>query len=472
MEQLHAPGRATPPRPSPSSRTNRAKTIGGARQWGARRVADAPWSHRRVRGADTPAGSADRDAASSRDGAFAALRLVDSVTTTTGVVIATYRTAQPGADGGGMTERLTIWSSRRPWLTLAGWGLALVAADRAQRGVPRRRAVRRRGAHERYGVEARRRAGVRALCRRARPARAETRPRWSSFAPRRRPWMSRASERRVEVIAAELRASRCDSSHHLLRHGRAAAGLPGSRCHRDARRPRPRRRGRDRGRRRRRAGRRRPRRDSTPRSPASSRSTPTSRRWRRRTCCNGELGFGLPAALIVLLIVFGSVVAGLIPVAAVARLDHRRARADGARRAGFSALGLRHQHAHRDGPRARDRLLAVHPLPLPRGARSRAGEARRDRRRPAPRPAERCCSAASRSRSRWSGSCSCRSTIMRSLAAGAIAAGLVSVAAALTLLPALLEPARRSRQRAAHPVLRADRGPRAEPLLVARRCER
>ena len=35
------------------------------------------------------------------DGAFAALRLVDSVTTTTGVVIATYRTAQPGADGGG-----------------------------------------------------------------------------------------------------------------------------------------------------------------------------------------------------------------------------------------------------------------------------------------------------------------------------------------------------------------------------------
>ena len=29
---------------------------------------------------------------------------------------------------------------------------------------------------------------------------------------------------------------------------------------------------------------------------------------------NGELGFGLPAALIVLLIVFGSVVAGLVPM--------------------------------------------------------------------------------------------------------------------------------------------------------------
>ena len=51
-----------------------------------------------------------------------------------------------------------------------------------------------------------------------------------------------------------------------------------------------------------------------PRSPASSRSTRTSRRWRRRTCANGELGFGLPAALIVLLIVFGSVVGGLIPL--------------------------------------------------------------------------------------------------------------------------------------------------------------
>ena len=47
------------------------------------------------------------------------------------------------------------------------------------------------------------------------------------------------------------------------------------------------------------------------------------------------------------------------------------------------------------------------------------------------------------------------STIMRSLAAGAIAAGLVSVAAALTLLPALLSLLGRSRQCAAHPVLRA-----------------
>jgi putative drug exporter of the RND superfamily len=33
-----------------------------------------------------------------------------------------------GTEPGVMTERLAIWSSRRAWLTLAGWGLALVAA--------------------------------------------------------------------------------------------------------------------------------------------------------------------------------------------------------------------------------------------------------------------------------------------------------------------------------------------------------
>ena len=27
-----------------------------------------------------------------------------------------------------MTERLAVWSSRRPWLTLAGWVVVFVAA--------------------------------------------------------------------------------------------------------------------------------------------------------------------------------------------------------------------------------------------------------------------------------------------------------------------------------------------------------
>ena len=37
---------------------------------------------------------------------------------------------------GAMTERLAVWSSRRPWLTLAGWALALVAAIAISCGVP------------------------------------------------------------------------------------------------------------------------------------------------------------------------------------------------------------------------------------------------------------------------------------------------------------------------------------------------
>ena len=95
----------------------------------------------------------------------------------------------------------------------------------------------------------------------------------------------------------------------------------------------------------------------------------------------GELEFGLPAALIILLLVFGAVVAGLVPllmaiVAIVVALG-----LCALARAGVLALGLLREHAHRDGARARDRLLAVRRLALPRGADGRAGGARRDRRR-------------------------------------------------------------------------------------------
>jgi uncharacterized membrane protein YdfJ with MMPL/SSD domain len=34
----------------------------------------------------------------------------------------------PNSGRPGMTERIAVWSSRRPWLTLAGWALALIAA--------------------------------------------------------------------------------------------------------------------------------------------------------------------------------------------------------------------------------------------------------------------------------------------------------------------------------------------------------
>ena len=152
---------------------------------------------------------------------------------------------------------------------------------------------------------------------------------------------------------------------------------------------------------------------------------------------NGELGFGLPAALIVLLIVFGSVVGGLIPllmaiVAIVIGLALTALVGQAFPLSVFAtnmltgmglALGIdyslfvlsRYREERHHGQEKLDAIAAV---------------------------------AASASRAvlfsgiaftlAMVGLLLVPSTIMRSLAVGAIAAGLVSVAAALTLLPALL----------------------------------
>ena len=257
-----------------------------------------------------------------------------------------------------MTERLAVWSSRRPWLTLAGWALALVAAiaisaaflgdalsgdEEVTSDTESRRADELE--FERFAEE---RGGRRAP------------PRWSSFAPGRRRSMSHASSGGCGDRSGAA-ASGCDPGHHLLRHRRAAAGLSGSRCHGDARGPRPRCRGRHRGRRRRRAGRRR--------------SSGVRRHDHRRVHARRRLldaGRGGPAQRRAGVRIAGCADraadrlrlrgGGAHPVADGDRLDRRRPRARGARRAGVSALGLRHEHAHRDGARARDRLLAVRPL--------------------------------------------------------------------------------------------------------------
>ena len=93
----------------------------------------------------------------------------------------------------------------------------------------------------------------------------------------------------------------------------------------------------------------------------------------------GELQFGLPAALVILLLVFGAVVAAFVPLvmASVAIIVGARAHRD--RRAGVRALDLRRQHAHGDGARAGDRLLAVRRLALSRGTRARPRRAGRHR---------------------------------------------------------------------------------------------
>ena len=152
---------------------------------------------------------------------------------------------------------------------------------------------------------------------------------------------------------------------------------------------------------------------------------------------DGELGFGLPAALLVLLLVFGSVVAGLIPVllsvvsitvalaltALVGQAFPLSVFATNMLTAMGLALGI-------------DYSLFI--LSRYREERARGRE-----------PAD-AIAAAGATASRavlfsgiaftlaMTGLLLVPSTIMRSLAAGAIAAAVVSVAAALTLMPALL----------------------------------
>src|SRR5215217_3446078 len=152
---------------------------------------------------------------------------------------------------------------------------------------------------------------------------------------------------------------------------------------------------------------------------------------------NGELGFGLPVALIVLLIVFGSVVAGLVPLLSaiisitvalgllslVGQAFPLSVFATNMLTGMGLALGIdyslfvlsRYREERLHGREKLDAIAAV---------------------------------GATASRAvlfsgiaftlAMVGLLLVPSTIMRSLAAGAIAAGLVSVAAALTLLPALL----------------------------------
>ena len=90
---------------------------------------------------------------------------------------------------------------------------------------------------------------------------------------------------------------------------------------------------------------------------------------------HGELAFGLPAALIVLMLVFGAVVAALRPRSLMALVSILVGLGSWRCSRSSSALDLHREHAHRDGPRARDRLLAVRDVPLPRGAPARPRQA-------------------------------------------------------------------------------------------------
>jgi RND superfamily putative drug exporter len=152
---------------------------------------------------------------------------------------------------------------------------------------------------------------------------------------------------------------------------------------------------------------------------------------------NGELGFGLPAALIVLLIVFGSVVAGLIPlllaivgitvalalVALVGQAFPLSVFATNMLTGMGLALGIDYSLFVLSRYRE-ERLREREPLDAIAAVGATASRA--------------VLFSGIAFSLAMVGLLLVPSTIMRSLAAGAIAAGLVSVAAALTLLPALL----------------------------------
>ena len=147
----------------------------------------------------------------------------------------------------------------------------------------------------------------------------------------------------------------------------------------------------------------------------------------------GELFFGAPLA-VVLLVVFGAVVAGLIAALMLAIASIVVALALVALVAGLlRPVGVHPEHADRHGPRARDRLLAVHALALPRTVQ---GRVKLDAIATAGATAGRAVLFSGVAFVlAMLGLLLVPSTIFRSPAAGAILVGIVSMIAALTLLP-------------------------------------
>ena len=157
-------------------------------------------------------------------------------------------------------------------------------------------------------------------------------------------------------------------------------------------------------------------------------------------------GIGILAAIIILLVAFGSVIAMGLPivtalfgigvgVAIVSLLSHVADRAD-----------LRHRAGRHDRHRRRHRLRAVHRHPLPPGPGRGPRPARRRWSAPSTRRAGPCCSPGCTVVISLLGMLLLGQPFVYGLAFGAIAAVLLVMAASLTLLPgpARASPAPRS----------------------------
>ena len=150
----------------------------------------------------------------------------------------------------------------------------------------------------------------------------------------------------------------------------------------------------------------------------------------------GEM-IGLPVAILILIVLFGALVAAGLPIIVGVRLDLRRHGPFGAGRQDDRSVLLRRQHDLHDRSGGRYRLRAVHHLPLSRGARQADREDGRDRDR-------------GRTASKavlfsggtvvlaLSGMFLVPELTFRSLGIGAVLVVIVAVAASLTLLPAML----------------------------------
>ena len=208
-----------------------------------------------------------------------------------------------------MTERLVVWSSRRPWLTLAGWALALVAAIAVSAALL---GDALSGEEEVTSETESRRADELAFERFAAERGAETSEvvvvrsdRATVDEPR--------FERRVQGLATELRGAGAigvttfydSGERRLVSRDRDATGMLvalGPDAEDDIENVVEAVQGAD--------------------GPRGFEATITGEftldddfsTLAEEDLQNGELGFGLPAALVVLLIVFGSVVAGLVPM--------------------------------------------------------------------------------------------------------------------------------------------------------------
>ena len=272
-----------------------------------------------------------------------------------------------------MTERLARASSRRPWLVVGLWLIVILDRVRPGGDVPR---VRGRGRdHEDDRVEAGRADPRRGLSQEAANGQAIT----EVVVVRAEDGEVRAAATRARVaaLADELRAAGATGSSPTAKSGASSrrTGTRRSSWWRSA----------GTGRTTSRSGRRGQRLDDEPGYRAAvTGELDVGRRRGRRVAGGSEEG----RALLRRSARAGRPAARLRrgrrgPRAAHARdrLDRGRARAGGAPGAGVRPVGLHPEHADRHGPRARDRLLAVHPLPLSGGAAAGAGEAGRDRHR-------------------------------------------------------------------------------------------